>query len=114
MNVAEKRGVTEIDNEKPKCKACGSTNIVFVEYGYGCPERHDGWSEIDCKECGKRFGRWSGKELKENELEKRTAMYSPVERKSKPITPDREYKKLRDEENGKKYRYDRGGFEPVN
>ena len=70
MNVAEKRGVTEIDNEKPKCKACGSTNIVFVEYGYGCPERHDGWSEIDCKECGKRFGRWSGKELKEAMIKK--------------------------------------------
>jgi len=57
--------------EKEKCKKCGSENIVMVEYDYNSPERYDGISEIDCKDCGARFGRWSGKELKEGEIEKR-------------------------------------------
>ncbi|MFA7244893.1 MAG: hypothetical protein WC070_01780 [Candidatus Magasanikbacteria bacterium] len=54
-----------------KCKKCGSKNIIYVEYSYDSPERYDGVSEIDCKDCGARFGRWSGKELKEGEAEKR-------------------------------------------
>ena len=57
--------------EKEKCKKCGSENIVMVEYAPGSPERYDGVSEIDCRDCGARFGRWSGKELKEGEIEKR-------------------------------------------
>lgn len=57
--------------EDEKCKKCGSKNIVMIEYGYNSPERYDGVSEIDCKDCGARFGRWSGKELAEGELEKR-------------------------------------------
>ena len=57
--------------EKEKCKKCGSKNIVMVEYAYGSPERYDGVSEIDCKDCGARFGRWSGKELADGEVEKR-------------------------------------------
>lgn len=57
--------------EKEKCKKCGSTNIVMIEYAYGSPEHFDGISEIDCRDCGVRFGRWSGKELAEGEIEKR-------------------------------------------
>ena len=43
----------------------------MVEYAPGSPERYNGVSEIDCKDCGARFGRWSGRELKEGEIEKR-------------------------------------------
>ncbi|PIR13843.1 hypothetical protein COV49_00805 [Candidatus Falkowbacteria bacterium CG11_big_fil_rev_8_21_14_0_20_39_10] len=56
--------------ENEKCKKCGSKNIVMVEYAPGSPERYDGVSEIDCRDCGARFGRWSGKELVEGEVEK--------------------------------------------
>lgn len=57
--------------ENEKCKKCGSTNIVGVEYAYPCPERFDGVSEWKCLDCGFRIGRWSGKELKDGEIEKR-------------------------------------------
>jgi hypothetical protein len=53
------------------CKKCGSGNIVLVEYAYPSPERYDGVSEIECKDCAARIGRWSGKELAAGELEKR-------------------------------------------
>ena len=57
--------------ETQTCKKCGSENIIMVEYAYGTPERYDGISEIDCRDCGARVGRWSGKELADGELEKR-------------------------------------------
>lgn len=57
--------------ENEKCKKCGSKNIVMVEYAPGSPERYDGISEVDCKDCGARFGRWSGKELIKGEIEKK-------------------------------------------
>ncbi len=57
--------------EKEKCKKCGSEDIVMVEYAPGSPERYDGVSEIDCRDCGARFGRWSGRELGDGEIEKR-------------------------------------------
>lgn len=57
--------------DRNKCKKCESANIVFVEYAQGILERYDGVSEIDCKDCGARFGRWSGKELVTGEIEKR-------------------------------------------
>lgn len=67
------------------CPKCGNTYIVGVEYAYGSPERYDGISEYYCplpegaaalggdeyKGCGYREGRWSGKELKPGEVEKR-------------------------------------------
>lgn len=56
--------------EKQKCKKCGSENILMVEYSHDSPEYYDGISEIDCKSCDARFGRWSGKELGEGEFEK--------------------------------------------
>jgi len=43
----------------------------MVEYAYGEPEHYDGVSEIVCNTCKARFGRWSGKELAEGEVEKR-------------------------------------------
>ncbi|MEI8174666.1 MAG: hypothetical protein WCG28_01815 [bacterium] len=43
----------------------------MVEYDGMHPEHYDGISEIDCKDCGARIGRWSGKELTEGEVEKR-------------------------------------------
>ena len=57
--------------ENVKCKKCGSENIVMVEYDLMHPEQYDGISEIKCMICGARFGRWSGKELKDGESEKR-------------------------------------------
>ena len=52
------------------CKKCGSTNIVMVEYSWDMPNHYDGVSEIDCLDCKARFGRWSGRELINNETEK--------------------------------------------
>jgi hypothetical protein len=57
--------------EDQKCKKCGSKHIVMVEYSHDSPEHYDGISEIDCKDCGARFGRWSGKELAKGEMENR-------------------------------------------
>lgn len=45
--------------------------VIMVEYAYGSPERYDGVSEIRCETEGKRFGRWCGQELEEDELEPR-------------------------------------------
>lgn len=57
-----------------KCTHCGSDKIIGIEYGYGSniPPRHqyDGISEIRCQECGYREGRWSGRELKEEDYER--------------------------------------------
>ncbi len=55
--------------EKEKCKKCGSENIVMVEYTPESPEHYDGVSEIECSDCKARIGRWSGKELKDGEVE---------------------------------------------
>lgn len=54
------------------CKKCGSANVVLVEYSLLSPEHYDGISEILCREenCGARFGRWSGVELKDDEVER--------------------------------------------
>lgn len=57
--------------DEKQCKKCGSANIVMVEYEGMHPDHYDGVSEIDCKDCGARFGRWSEKELNDGEFEKR-------------------------------------------
>lgn len=54
-----------------QCKKCGSKKIIMVEYDLIHPDHFDGVSEIVCKDCGVRIGRWSGKELKESETEPR-------------------------------------------
>jgi len=52
-----------------KCPNCKSKNLMQVEYGWGDPYRYDGISEIMCLNCKRRYGRWTGKELKEGEKE---------------------------------------------
>jgi hypothetical protein len=54
-----------------KCKKCGSENIVMVQYDWRHPEHYDGVSEIVCQDCKCRIGRWTGKELTEDEFEKK-------------------------------------------
>ena len=57
--------------EDQKCKKCGSSKIVMVEYSIDNPEYYDGASEIECQDCGARFGRWSGKQLGAGEVERK-------------------------------------------
>lgn len=64
--------MSDVNNEV--CKKCGSENIVMVEYTMDSPEYYDGISEIVCNDCNVRFGRWSGKELKEGEIENKYGM----------------------------------------
>lgn len=52
-----------------QCKKCNSTKVIFVEYEMNHPHYYDGISEIECLDCGARFGRWSGKELAKGEFE---------------------------------------------
>ena len=56
-----------------KCPKCGSKNIVMVEYGmpYNEDTAYDGISEYRCQDCKRREGRWSGIELKDDEMERR-------------------------------------------
>ncbi len=53
-----------------RCPHCQSKRITLVEYSYDDPNHYDGVSEIQCKRCKKRFGRWSKKELAPGEAEK--------------------------------------------
>lgn len=47
-----------------------------VEYSWDSPEHYDGVSEVECRDCDARFGRWSGKELTEGEAEKASARFA--------------------------------------
>ena len=58
------------------CKKCGSTNVIGVEYTHDHPEHYDGVSEVECRDCGARFGRFSGRELALGEAEKASARFS--------------------------------------
>lgn len=58
------------------CQSCDSPNVVHVQYGriqgnfdgaHVC--HYDGVSEIECKACGARYGRWSGRKLGADEHE---------------------------------------------
>lgn len=51
--------------------SCPEEQIVLIEYGYPHPERYDGISEITCRGCGLRKGRWSGKVLEGDDYELR-------------------------------------------
>lgn len=57
------------------CQTCSRpvepSELVGVEYAYNSPERYDGISEWKHLPCGRREGRWTGKELADGELEKR-------------------------------------------
>lgn len=52
-----------------ECSFCGSTDIILVEYCYGCKDYYDGISEARCNDCSRRYGRWSGQELTGDETE---------------------------------------------
>lgn len=64
-----------MDTLDTKCKKCESGNTIMVEYPHDHPEHYDGVSEIECTDCGARFGRWSGKELAEGESERAAARF---------------------------------------
>lgn len=55
----------------PQCLRCGCNKVVSVQYDYNSPEHYDGISEYWCPDCNIRVGRWSGLELKKNQLETR-------------------------------------------
>lgn len=50
---------------------CLAEHVVGIEYDYTNPERYDGVSEFLCNNCKRRWGRWTGKELFEDDVEKR-------------------------------------------
>jgi len=54
-----------------KCPHCGHSIYIGVEYAYDHPDHYDGLSELVCAQCGTRYGRWSGRKLKDGESEKR-------------------------------------------
>lgn len=54
------------------CQTCkNEVTVICVEYPYGSPERYDGTSEYQCGDCGRREGRWTGKQLAKGEEEPR-------------------------------------------
>ena len=61
------------DIEAEQTQSCCSNpkNMIAIEYSYGHPYRYDGVSELKCKVCKTRTGRWSGKVLKDGEFEPR-------------------------------------------
>ena len=56
-------------SNKMDCPINKKHKVILVEYWYDNPNRYDGISEISCKDCGKRYGRWTNNVLKENEFE---------------------------------------------
>lgn len=51
----------------PKCQQY----MIGVQYAWDHPEHYDGVSEWMCIACELRIGRWSGRELGQNEVEPR-------------------------------------------
>jgi hypothetical protein len=45
--------------------------MIGVQYVWNHPEHYDGVSEWRCDVCGTRFGRWTRRELKDGEVEKK-------------------------------------------
>lgn len=60
----------------------GHKKVLLVEYSYGDPYRYDGVSEISCKTCEKRYGRWSSKVLRGKEQEPPLGNQKYITRKS--------------------------------
>jgi len=62
---------------KLQCPKCKSMDIHMIEYmdptGAIIPFEHqyDGISEYRCNSCNYREGRWSGRELKGNDFERK-------------------------------------------
>lgn len=61
----------------------GHKRIIMVEYWYDNPYRYDGISEIECRTCKKRYGRWTGKVLKKGEYEPPYGDMKYITKKSK-------------------------------
>jgi C4-type Zn-finger protein len=65
------------NKDKIICPKCGSDDIHSIEYcdpaGLLIPHEHqyDGTSEYKCNKCGYREGRWSGRELKGDDYERK-------------------------------------------
>lgn len=64
-------------NDNLQCPKCGSLNIAMVEYFDPSEKRipfkhqYDGISEYVCEDCKYREGRWSGRELKGDDYERK-------------------------------------------
>lgn len=57
-------------SKETKCD-CPREALWGVQYEWNHPEHYDGVSEWECKRCGARVGAWSGKTLKQGEIERR-------------------------------------------
>lgn len=58
------------DDEKKQTKCeCSNQFVYGVEYRRDHFYHYDGISEWRCAQCHRRWGRWTGKELKEGEWE---------------------------------------------
>jgi len=55
---------------KKRC-GCGCEDFIGIEYSYNHKEHYDGISEWKCRKCHTRYGRWTGRILKDGESEKR-------------------------------------------
>lgn len=56
-------------NSGLSCPVDPDHKITLVEYSWRSPNHYDGASEIKCHDCGKRYGRWTKKELGRGEEE---------------------------------------------
>lgn len=65
------------NNSKPTKCDCPIDYAVGVEYSLLDPNHYDGISEWQCAKCAKRWGRWTGKELKPGEFEPPYGTASP-------------------------------------
>lgn len=62
--------------ENRQCEKC-KVDYIMVQYAYDNPEHYDGISEYFCCDCKIRIGRWSGKVLKDGEVEPRFGYINP-------------------------------------
>lgn len=69
--------MSDIKEKQKETLPCGCHSPMFglqyeISFGvYNDPYTYDGISEWHCEGCGKRFGRWTLKELKGDERELR-------------------------------------------
>lgn len=58
------------------CPNCHSTQLLGTEY-VGTTEDYDGVSEFQCLDCFSRWGRWTGRKLLRDEIERRYGRPAP-------------------------------------
>lgn len=56
--------------KETKCD-CDQSFVMAIEYDWTSVNHYDGVSEWMCTNCNRRWGRWSGRELKPGESEPR-------------------------------------------